>query len=189
MKTIIVNNKTFDVKTTFEDITIPEFNKCMLILQKDKSIPDNEKYEEMITVLSDMTPDEIGDMDFEDFTDLIRAIQVSDFIESDDSFIGKDEVEFNGVKYKANLKEGTYKFNTKETFLIKAKVQSSPANYIDYLAAVVFREVLEDGTVSKDLTPNAIANRKQIFSENLKMNIIAPYLLEFGYLFSKYSNA
>lgn len=189
MKTIIVNEKSFDVKTNFEDITIPEFIKCMEILQKDKSIPDNEKYEEMITVLSEMTSEDVGDMDFGDFTDLIRAIQVSDFVESDGSFTGKDEVEFNGVKYKANLKDGIYKFNTKETFLIKSKVQSSPTNYIDYLAAVVFREVLEDGTVSKDLTPNAIANRKQIFNENLKMNIITPYLLEFGYLFSKYSHA
>ena len=98
MKTIRLENKTVEVMTSLNEITIDQFESCVSILKKtyDSQI---DQYVDLIQALSSLTRDEIEDLDLSEFESLIKAIKIDDLTGFNEQFI--TELTFDGVTYKS----------------------------------------------------------------------------------------
>lgn len=173
MKTIRLENKTVEVMTSLNEITIDQFESCVSILKKtyDSQI---DQYVDLIQALSSLTRDEIEDLDLSEFESLIKAIKIDDLTGFNEQFI--NELTFDGVTYKSKSDGKRFKFSVKEMFLLQDKIKENEDKYILDLAAIIFREVDAEGNISSDLSKETIAKRKDIL-KGIKMDVIAPYLL------------
>ena len=173
MKTIKLENRTVEVSTSLNEIGIDQFEKCVNILKTtyESSI---DQYVDLIQALSTLTRDEIEDLDLSEFESLIKAIKIDDMTGFADKYI--NEIEVNGVKYRTKSNGETFKFSVKEMFLLQDKIKQNEEKYISDLCAIIFREVDADGNISNDLSNEAINKRKEALKD-IKMNIIAPYLI------------
>jgi len=179
MKTIKLNNKSIEVKTSLDEINITEFEACINIFKATYDSP-MDQYVEILQVLSNFTRDEIEELELELFETIIRDIQISDFTEIGKIFI--NEFELDGQVYKTKSDGLSYKFTVKEMFLLQEIIKESPEHYILDVAGIIFREVDSEGNISNDLSKATIAKRKEKFA-HLKMNIIGPYIMTLSNFF------
>ena len=179
MKTIKLETRDVEIKTSLSEISLSEFEQCMLIYTKEYKYAIDQ-YIEIIQVLSDLTVDEIESFEINEFEKLINEIELNDFNSYVDVF--KNEFIHQGITYKTKATDTTFKFSVKEMFVIQDKLKSKSVDYVSTVAAILFNDV----TV---ITTEGIKTKQEIFKDVMTMDYIAPYLIQLGQYYKVEVNA
>jgi hypothetical protein len=173
MKQFIVNNKEINIKTELSEITVGEYSSLLEIFNKeyDSKI---DLYTNIISTLSNATIDDIEELPLEEFVSIIPEVQVQALEQGNSDYVNK--IIINDITYKTSLEGNEYKFNVKQMKTLESVIKTEGYNYISDLAAIVFREVLPNGSLG-DLSTQSINIRKEIFKNNMTMDIITPYII------------
>ncbi len=174
MKQIKINEKEISIITSIDEITIDKFEK--ILLSKKNNELKLDEFIENLQILSDITLEEIEEMDLNEFQELMKSIKLESFEGFESSNI--IEIEIDGIKYRAKATGDAYKFNVKEMFLLSDYIKNSPDKYISYLSSIIFKQVGDDNLIINDLTPESISARQAKFESKITMNIITPYLIK-----------
>ena len=170
-----LENKVCEIKTDAKDITLNEMLKCeKLLANKDNSELDN--YVNVIQVLSNLTVEEIEDLPMATLKEVMTVIASQNFSLEGIDFV--NEFELEGVKYKSkSVSADKIKINVKEIFVLRGlfKKDSKLELNLTTVAGVLFREVDEEGNISRDLSDEAILHRSTLLG-NITIDVILPYL-------------
>jgi len=184
MKTIKLDNKDVAIATTYDDITISQFQQILTIYNTEYDF-GIDRYIETIEVLSDLKREEIEQLDLDLFEEIIHSIEINEAFDFEKKFI--NEIEVDGVKFKTTSDGNSYKFNVKEMFMIQTLLTRKPDEYINDLAAIVFKEVDEDGKIINDYSIEAIEKRKEMLKD-IKMITLGGYLMSLSEYFLNRKN-
>lgn len=176
MEKITINGKEFSIKTTLADVTLVEYNKYMDVFKK-KFDYEFIQYAELLKCISDMSEEDIEDMEMVKLKELAQVIQIESFTEDDKSFENRVQVEVNGSSYKTSSDGSCYNFTTKEMVLIKDDISKKHLVDVAVLAGILFKKLDADGNVIRDYSPKALSERTKELG-SIPMSYIAPYLLE-----------
>jgi len=165
--------KEIKLVTDINELSINEFEKLINIFSKQYETKI-EEYVDIISVISNLDIDEIENLDIDEFKKLVTIANDIQIQNLNAELIS--EINIDGVTYKTNVKDNTYKFTVKEITLLQVLLVNQPSNYLADLIAIVFREIDSDGNLINDLSPEAIERRKEKLS-TLKMKIIGPYFM------------
>lgn len=176
MEKITINGKEFSIKTTLADVTLVEYNKYMDVFKK-KFDYEFIQYAELLKCISDMSEEDIEDMEMVKLKELAQVIQIESFTEDDKSFENRIQVEVNGSSYKTSSDGSCYNFTTKEMVLIKDDISKKHLVDVAVLAGILFKKLDADGNVIRDYSPKALSERTKELG-SIPMSYIAPYLLE-----------
>lgn len=176
MEKITINGKEFSIKTTLADVTLVEYNNYMAVFRK-KFDYEFIQYSELLRCISDMTEEDVEDLQMSKLKELAQTIQIESFSEDDESFENRVEVQVNGNTYKTSSNGSGYDFTTKEMVLIKEDISKKHLIDVAVLAGIIFKKLDAEGNVIRDYSPKAIQERTKELG-SITMNYIAPYLLE-----------
>jgi len=148
-----------------------------LLVNQDTTIDNLIKY---VSIITNQTIEEVEEMDLDEFKAVANdAAFIEDLIDKPMT----TTITINGKTYKSTLKE-TFAFNVKQISMLTKKVKESD-DYIADLAALIFREVAEDGLLINDFSDAAVSSRKAIFADELTIDILIPYLKQLEKHFQK----
>lgn len=181
MKTVTLGTKDVQIKTSLDEVTVKNFEDLLTISASEKYEDEIERRIDLIVALTDLSFEDIENLDLEDFKKLNAEVFM---LGLEDSSVKKDVFEFEGKVYKTRSSIETFKLNIREIMLLKNQVKKGNVSYLPKLAAIIYNEVLEDGTLSKDGSPESIDKKADIFANNMTMNFISEYLISI----SKYLN-
>jgi len=169
MKQVTLNDKNYNVKTTLEEINIAEFEQAISVFNS-KELTQLDKHVQIISLLSNLTTDEVEELDLDTFQELIKEISINDFSNVDEGHL-TPEIIVDDIHYKTKANGSEYKFTMKELMLLQKAIETNPNGYIIDLAAILFKE--DDGTLLKE----SIEFRKSLFKDKITMATLSPYIL------------
>lgn len=177
MEKIELNEKTILIKTKLADLLICDFENLydISIKEYENSI---DKQVDILNILTNLNTDEIESLELTDFVKLnsfVKDIQIETINFYADEVIN-DFIYKNKI-YRAKALPKDFKFTVKETKIMKNEINISLYNYLSKLAAIIYRDVLEDGSLNNDLSEEVLTQRIDIFKKNMPLNFITPYLL------------
>lgn len=181
MKTVTLGTKDVQIKTSLDEVTVKNFEDLLTVSASEKYEDEIERRIDLIQVLTDLSFEDIENLDLEDFKKLNSEVFM---LGLEDSSVKKDVFEFEGKVYKTRSPINTFKLNIREIMLLKNEVKKSNISYLPKLAAIIYNEVLQDGSLNKDSSPEVIDEKANIFAYNMTMNFISEYLISI----SKYLN-
>lgn len=164
--------KQVEIITSLNDLTISQFEKIVELNEKvyNTSI---ESYVDLMEVLTNLTKDEIENLDINEFKKIVDIIKDIDYKTFDENFI--NQIEIDGVIYKTKSNGSEYNFSVKEVVLLRELIDKNPYSFMQEMIAILFKNVDADGNIINDLTPQAIQERKNKIGD-IKMQIAGPYL-------------
>jgi hypothetical protein len=164
--------KQVEIITSLNDLTISQFEKIVKLneVEYNTSI---ESYIDLIDVISNLTKDEIEELDINEFKKIVDVVKEIDYKTFDEKFI--NEIEIDGVKYKTKSNGTEYNFNVKEVVLLRELIAKNPYHFLQEMIAILFKNVDAEGNIINDLSPQAIEERKNKIGD-IKMEIAGPYL-------------
>lgn len=160
------------METKLENITIGQYidvHKLSLI-KNDNEVEQNIEF---IHITTGKSIQEIEEMDMFEFRETLSNINI--FEDSVNKYPLLTEINIDSNQYKSTSKSG-FTFNVKQISLLSAYVKKNPTDYIDYLAAVIFKNVDKEGNIINDYSEEGISIRAKQFRNKLTMDIITPYL-------------
>lgn len=175
METISINGKKIVLNSNVKDITIDNLNKIMSLNTKIYQ-DDVDKIFDIISILYNLTKDEIEDLDYEVYLKLTKSINTINDYSDVDTLSFENTFTFDGVTYKTNAVNDTYKFKLREVLKLEEVMKEKPNDYISTLAGILYIEVDEDGNFIGDSKPSSISKRAKIFEEHMTVNYIMFYL-------------
>jgi len=181
MKTVNLGTKDVQIKTSLDEVTIKNFEDLLTVSTSENYEDEIERRIDLIHMLTNLSIDDIENLDLEDFKKINSDVFM---LGLEDGSTKKDIFEFEGKVYKTRNPIETFKLNIREIMLLKNQVKKGTVSYLSKLAAIIYSEVLEDGTLNKDGSPEVIDKKADIFGDNMTMNYISEYLLSI----SKYLN-
>lgn len=164
--------KQVEIITSLNDLTISQFEKIIELNEKQYN-SSIESYVELMTVLTNLSIDEIESLDINEFKKIVNTIKDIDYKTFDDRFI--NQIEIDGVIYKTKSNGTDYKFSVKEVVLLRELIAKDAYHFLQEMIAILFKNVDADGNIINDLTPQAIQERKDKIGD-IKMEIAGPYL-------------
>ncbi len=167
MKTIQLNNKSIEILTELSEINISQFEKVMDIYKK-KYDTEYERDIDIITILSELSVDEIESLDLDIFDSINKTINIQNFeiLNTNSKII--NEINVNGITYKSRAIDNKFIFSVKEFLSIKNKLKESIDTVVLDVALIVFKPINSDiniDTVRED------------FKSGITMDIMSPYLM------------
>ncbi len=171
MKTIKINEKEVNVPTSITQITLEKLESCVKLYNSD--LKKIDRYIKLLSVLLEITEDEVSDLDIDVFQDLIAMVNTDNFWKKGDDLI--NEVEIDGTIFKTKSDGKSYNFSVKEVLLIQELVNKEEGFLLE-IVAIIFKNVDENGKIINDLSEKAIEDRKK-YLKKLDVDIIVPYIL------------
>jgi len=171
MKTIKINEKEVNVPTSITQITLEKLESCVKLYNSD--LKKIDRYIKLLSVLLEITEDEVSDLDIDVFQDLIAMVNTDNFWKKGDDLI--NEVEIDGTIFKTKSDGKSYNFSVKEVLLIQELVNKKEGFLLE-IVAIIFKNVDENGKIINDLSEKAIEDRKK-YLKKLDVDIIVPYIL------------
>lgn len=152
--------------TKIKDITIDNYEKYLLLLS-DETKDGLEKKIYAISLFSNLSIEDVGDMDIKDFKKLTKKLESINFY----SKKIKPEITIDGVTYKSLSTSNEVKLNVKESFMIKETLENGVFPSPSHLMAILYRPTnnLDDYSIE------GINQRKELF-KNVSVEYILPYL-------------
>jgi hypothetical protein len=178
MKSLNLKEKEVFIKDSLQNVTIADFEKLLTITNVNKYEDEIDKQVEILSVLTNLNIDELESLELADFLELnnyINKLNLNDFNLNENQGIN-DFIFINKI-YRAKSLPKDFKLNVKEMKIIKNEVKISELGYLSKLAAIIYRDVLNDDSLDNDLTDETILYKSNIFKDNMTMDFIAPYLL------------
>jgi hypothetical protein len=176
MKTFKINEKKIEVPTSITQISLDKLEACVKIYNTD--LKKIDKYIKLLSVLLEITEDEVSDLDIDKFQELIGMVNTDTFWKKGNKLV--TEIEIDGVKFKTKSDGKTYNFSVKEVLLIQELVGKEQGFLLEIIA-IIFRNVDENGKIINDLSDKAIKDRKK-YLKNINVDIIVPYILSLNNL-------
>lgn len=168
----IINN--INVPESIDELNIDQFQSIVKIYTKEyKSKID--KLVDFIAVLTNNSVDFIENLDIEVFTKIKNTINLDNLFDLGDLNF-TNELIIDDIIYKTGSVDNNYTFKVKEIILLESVINKNNV-FIDYLIAVIFKNVDENGNIIYDYSENAIKNRKNKLKNKVNIKIIAPFLL------------
>lgn len=164
--------KQVEIITSLNDLTISQFERIIELNEKQYN-SSIESYVELMTVLTNLSKDEIEGLDINEFKKIVDIIKDIDYKTFDEKFI--NEIEVDGVVYKTKSNGTEYNFSVKEVVLLRELIAKDAYHFLQEMIAILFKNVDADGNIINDLTPQAIQERKNKIGD-IKMAIAGPYL-------------
>ena len=178
MKLFNLKEKEVFIKDSLQNVTIADFEKLLTITNVNKYEDEIDKQVEILSVLTNLTIDELESLELTDFLMLnnyINKLNLDNFDLNENRGI-KDFISINKI-YRAKSLPKDFKLNVKEMKIMKNEVKVSELGYLSKLAAIVYRDVLNDDSLNNDLSDETILYRSNHFKENMTMDYITPFLL------------
>jgi hypothetical protein len=176
MKTVKINEKKIKVPTSITQISLHKLEACVKIYNTD--LKKIDKYIKLLSVLLEITEDEVSDLDIDKFQELIGIVNTEKFWEKGDELV--TEIEIDGVTFKTKSDGKTYNFSVKEVLLIQELVGKEEGFLLEIIA-IIFRNIDENGKIINDLSDKAIQERKK-YLKNINVDIVVPYILSLNNL-------
>jgi len=148
-----------------KDITIGMYEKYVSIFTNETK-DGLEKKIESISLFSNLSIDEVCEMDIKEFKKLTRQLEAINFFSK--KII--PEITLDGITYKSLSTTKEVKLNVKESFIIKNELEKGILT-ASLLMAILYRPVDNMNDFSED----GINQRKLIF-ESVSVDYILPYL-------------
>lgn len=152
--------------TKIKDITIEKYEQYLLLLL-DETKDGLEKKIYAISLFSNLSIDDICDMDIKDFKKLTKKLESINFFAKKI----KPEITINGITYKSLSTTSEVKLNVKESFMIKETLENGVFPSPSHLMAILYRPI--DNL--DDFSQEGINQRKLIFKD-VSVEYILPYL-------------
>ena len=169
------NYKHLTVPTAAHELSATQFTQLIKIYGSsyDSKI---DRVVAFVSVLLGQSTDYVEEMELDDLNAIVEIISVDSLFDVGDcAFVS--EITVDGTTYRSSAKDNNYSFKVKELILLESKVKANE-NFLDDLAAIIFREVDADGNPSKDLSEEVIEARKQVFAGRVSITVMMPYLLK-----------
>lgn len=177
MKLIKIGNKEIELKNELNDLTIGEFANLLIIYHKGYE-EELEKYIDVIANISNLTKEEIEDLDLDLFEQLLKETNLQDLSAINrEVFINKFELD--GQEYTSTSDGKSFILKTKQMFLVKSFINLQEDNFLNIISGLIFTSPTDN-----EMDIDSVLNRANKFKD-LKMDIIAPYLLTISEYFNK----
>lgn len=177
MKRIKLSRNNVEIRTNVDEVTIGSLLKCNEILTREGDELDNYIY--IIEELSNLSLMEIEDLPFKELSTLLSEMDLSDF---DLDKINIDDIEFknqiildNHIYKSSSESSDDIRISVKEVFAIRRIYTENGEITLCEIAAVLFRELDNDGNLTRDLSEEAINKRCETHTE-MTLNVILPYI-------------
>ena len=153
------------------EITIDQYERY-LDVYFDKNLSELDKRVKSLSIFYDATEEEIEELSINDFKAYMVKLSLINFWVKKP----KNTITLNGITYKSKTNGKQISLNVKETYKIKEYLDSNTKLEPSLIAAIVFRELNKDNTISNDLSPEKIKERREIF-KTMPLEYIIPYLI------------
>jgi len=160
------------MQVNLSTITLNKF-KAFYDLSQVSDNNDIETSIQLIHILTDKSVAEIEELELDEFKAILNSVNYENTDTSSLPVI--IEYKANDKVYKSTNKD-TFNFNVKQINLLQGIIKANANNYIEDLAAIIFKPIDEAGNIINDYSDEAIAQRKQELSSVMTMNILIPYL-------------
>jgi hypothetical protein len=159
MITLNFDSKSFDLRTSLDEITIKEFNKITNIIGED-----DEFFSSWLDILEILgVPNDI--LDILDIDTLLKIIKEFNLTKSDKLTILK-EIEIDGYTYR--LYEGDeFKITVRISSLVEDVIKNNPNNFISVLMATLYKRI---DLTNKEHTDKSHIEYKTKLFENITID-------------------
>ena len=172
MMEIKLEDKTYNAKHIFEDLTIKELENVLNIQNDDIDL--DEKCIDVLELITDMTREELELGDIDSLNNLLKELMEL-------NIDVKNEIEIDNIKYKTFMnftKQEDIKLNRIQFKNIKDKIIDTGEGKINYLGAIAATFFMEkEDFLLKDI--DSYNKRKEIFEEKMLSKYIIPYMFKF----------
>jgi len=170
-KTLHVGDKQVFIPTSHTQIKLEQFERVIKIFSTEYDFPLQKNIDLAVT-LTNLSEDEVEDLEFDDFKTIIQQINEIDVLSFGD--VIEPTITIDGVEYGTKITEGEYKFTIKETLLLQNLFTKKEDGYLSEVCAIIYHPIV-DGKIAFDYSEIAINKRKDIFKD-LTINIVGPFL-------------
>jgi len=178
MKLLNLKGKEVFIKDSLQNVTIADFERLLAITNINKYEDEVDKQVEILSLLTNLNIDELESLELTEFLELndyIGKLTLNSFKLNENQVI--NDFIFENKIYKAKSLPKDFKLNVKEMKIMKNEVKISELGYLSKLAAIIYRDVLNDDSLNNDLSDETILYRSSHFKENMTMDYITPFLL------------
>lgn len=161
------------IPKSVEELSSEQFEKLIKVYNKnyDSKV---DMLVDFISIMLNITIDEVEDMNIEDIMLIRDEINIEKLFDMGE-LIMVNQVEVDGITYKSRAIDGKYDFKLKEMRLLETYIRNNDS-FIDYMMAIVFKNVDENGEIIDDNSEESINNRNKTL-KGLNIKISAPYLI------------
>jgi hypothetical protein len=178
MKLLNLKGKEVLIKDSLQNVTIADFERLLAISNTNKYEDEVDKQVEILSILTNLNIDELESLELTEFLELndyIGELTLNSFKLNENQ--GVTDFIFKNKIYRAKSLPKDFKLNVKEMKIMKNEVKISGFGYLPKLAAIIYRDVLNDDFLNNDLSDETILYRSSHFKENMTMDYITPFLL------------
>ena len=157
-----------------EDITLKEYVMLKEIQKKELNGEYDSKieyYSDLIQIAMKKTSDEIDNLDIYDFKILAETINLVE-VNTKDLL---NEIKIDGITYITSAQNNNFTFKVKEIQEVEKILKKDENPELEF-SAIIWREKGSDGKPINDFSVEGINKRKEIFSNNLTLKFVLPYL-------------
>lgn len=173
MEEIKLKNKVGKIVTSANELTIGAISRCEKLLA-DPFKNDLDKNVAIVQELSNLSVEEIEDLPMLTLVEVVNVIGTSDYNMDGCEF--SNEFTIDGITFKNRAEsEEDITFSVKEIFSLRELFKKESNKQMVTIASVLFREVIEDGTISRDISEEAILRRNS-YMDKMTLDIITPYM-------------
>jgi hypothetical protein len=181
MITKTISNKIVNFATNLDELSLQNIVDYHKIFN-DQNIDEVDKIIKILTMLSDSDESVIEDMEISDATSLFKKIMIDNNLEI--KLQNKDFI-LNGKTFKVKDK-----ISIKDISSIKKVIElkSDSLEYIYDVAAILYKEVKEDGSLKIDYSPEHIQEKVELFKSKMTYDYIVFHLNNLNTVLKAQSN-
>jgi len=167
-------HRTVNIPNNPDEINIADFSKIITYYTTKYDL-NIDRIIGLLTAISDMTVDEIEDIDFQSLTEIIENLKLLKLQDTSD-FPLIQSIEIDGVKYGVSLKDGEFRLKLGQVKLLEQIINEKGINYLPSFASIIFRELDADGLVVGLMDKESMNRRAEIFNTKMYMDVLLPYI-------------
>jgi hypothetical protein len=164
--------KNFNGKDIYFLNNISEIKLNTLSKYNDINNSDDELIDKIINIiyiLSNASLEDIEALELTEAIDLFKELQITN---NYDLSLSPTEFIHDGITYKVN---DTY--SIKQISLIGSEIKNNPNGYTPRLAAIIFREVLADGSLKLDYSDETLKFKTELFGEYMTYDYVIQHII------------